>query len=164
MGKSLPLRGKLKDFARAINSGRPKSNEPVPARDTRIDQYKEPQKQHNQRNIEAETQQKRLNSNMEVSSSVNRIRGVPLAEVVVNCARRWFSDSLKQAKAGDRAMQVIVGQMYASGYGVPQDTAKAKEWIKKASSSRHASWNVLGKQPGYIGSDSMSESDQNDGN
>ena len=38
--------------------------------------------------------------------------------------KRWFRDILKEAKAGDINMQVLVGQMYYSGYGVPRDDQK----------------------------------------
>ncbi|GFY95757.1 hypothetical protein Acr_11g0000630 [Actinidia rufa] len=48
----------------------------------------------------------------------------PLSRVVSDCARRWFQDSLKEAKSGDVSMQVLVGQMYYSGYGVPRDAHK----------------------------------------
>jgi len=48
----------------------------------------------------------------------------PLAKVVADCAKRWFQDTLKEAKAGDTGMQVLVGQMYNSGYGVPRDPQK----------------------------------------
>ncbi|RYQ94789.1 hypothetical protein Ahy_B08g089720 isoform F [Arachis hypogaea] len=37
---------------------------------------------------------------------------------------RWFRDTLKEAKAGDINMQVLVGQMYYSGYDVPRDDQK----------------------------------------
>ena len=49
---------------------------------------------------------------------------VPLADVVSDCVKRWFQDTLKEASAGDPAMQVLVGQMFCSGYGVPKDTKK----------------------------------------
>ncbi|KAI5407750.1 hypothetical protein KIW84_053838 [Lathyrus oleraceus] len=48
----------------------------------------------------------------------------PLAKVVADCAKRWFQDTLKEAKGGDSTMQVLVGQMYYSGYGVPRDPQK----------------------------------------
>lgn len=48
----------------------------------------------------------------------------PLARVVADCAKRWFQETLKEAKAGDTAMQVLVGQMYNSGYGVSRDPQK----------------------------------------
>lgn len=49
---------------------------------------------------------------------------VPLSEVVKDCVKRWFQDTLKEAKAGDIAMQVLVGQMYYNGYGVSKDVNK----------------------------------------
>lgn len=51
-------------------------------------------------------------------------RGLPLSEVVSDCIKRWFVDTLKEAKNGDINMQVLVGQMYYSGYGVPRDAQK----------------------------------------
>jgi TPR repeat protein len=38
--------------------------------------------------------------------------------------KRWFEDTLKEAKTGDISMQVLVGQMYFNGYGVPKDVEK----------------------------------------
>lgn len=49
---------------------------------------------------------------------------VPLSGVVADCVKRWFKDTLREAKAGDVNMQVLVGQMYYSGYGVPKDAQK----------------------------------------
>lgn len=51
---------------------------------------------------------------------------VPLSDVVADCVRRWFWDALAEAKAGDAAMQVLVGQMYHSGYGVPRNEQKVR--------------------------------------
>lgn len=51
---------------------------------------------------------------------------VPLAQVVEDCVRRWFQDTLKEAKSGDVGMQVLVGQMYCSGYGIPKDEHKVR--------------------------------------
>ncbi|CAJ1857964.1 unnamed protein product [Sphenostylis stenocarpa] len=80
----------------------------------------------------------------------------PLAKVVADCAKRWFQDTLKEAKAGDTAMQVLVGQMYNSGYGVPRDPKKGHVWISKASRNRNSVWKVCDKRPGYRASDSDS--------
>ncbi|XVE62094.1 hypothetical protein DITRI_Ditri06bG0091800 [Diplodiscus trichospermus] len=60
-------------------------------------------------------------SKTESSSGTQRL---PLSEVVSDCVKRWFKDTLKEAKAGDVNMQVLVGQMYYSGYGVPRDAQK----------------------------------------
>lgn len=61
---------------------------------------------------------------MEAAENSERQQRVPLAEVVNDCVNRWFQDTLKEAKAGDTAMQVLVGQMYYSGYGVARDAQK----------------------------------------
>ncbi|KAL6209265.1 hypothetical protein ACLB2K_020207 [Fragaria x ananassa] len=65
-------------------------------------------------------------------------------------------DTLKEAKGGDTAMQVLVGQMYLSGYGVEKNPEKGHAWISRASRSRRAIWKVSQKQPGYHASDSDS--------
>ncbi|KAK3151354.1 hypothetical protein QOZ80_3AG0244820 [Eleusine coracana subsp. coracana] len=84
---------------------------------------------------------------------------VPLAEVVLDCTKRWFQDALKEARAGDAAMQVLVGQMYRSGYGVNKNEHKARIWMEKASRYRSTVWKVSNKRPGYNASDSDSDSD-----
>ncbi|XP_076918742.1 uncharacterized protein LOC143579279 [Bidens hawaiensis] len=91
----------------------------------------------------------------EESSSMNR--RIPLADVVLECSRRWFQDTLKEAKAGDIGMQVLVGQMYSSGYGVVKDAQKGQAWISRASRSRSSVWKVGDKHPGYNASDSDSD-------
>ncbi|KAF0902247.1 hypothetical protein E2562_014483 [Oryza meyeriana var. granulata] len=82
---------------------------------------------------------------------------VPLSEVVLDCTRRWFQDTLKEARAGDAAMQVLVGQMYRSGYGVNKNEHKAQIWMEKASRYRSTVWKVSNKRPGYNASDSDSD-------
>ncbi|XP_018683035.2 uncharacterized protein LOC103989686 isoform X1 [Musa acuminata AAA Group] len=67
---------------------------------------------------------------------------VPLRDVVADCTRRWFQDALKEARAGDAAMQVLVGQMYHNGYGIPKNEQKAHAWITKASNYRSSVWKV----------------------
>lgn len=86
----------------------------------------------------------------------DRRNRVPLASVVSKCVNRWFHDTLKEAKAGDSGMQVLVGQMYYSGYGVPRDVHKGRAWIAQASKSRASVWKVCNKRPGYNASDSDS--------
>lgn len=61
---------------------------------------------------------------MESSNGDSSSNRVPLSEVVSECVKRWFKDTLKEAKAGDINMQILVGQMYYSGYGVPRDAQK----------------------------------------
>ncbi|XP_030541879.1 uncharacterized protein LOC115749278 isoform X1 [Rhodamnia argentea] len=82
---------------------------------------------------------------------------VPLSEVVSDCVKRWFKDTLKEAKAGDVNMQVLVGQMYYSGYGVPRDAQKGRSWMTRASRVRSSAWKVSDKRPGYNASDSDSD-------
>ncbi|XP_059642464.1 uncharacterized protein LOC132284381 [Cornus florida] len=84
-------------------------------------------------------------------------RRAPLAKVVSDCLSRWFQDTLKEAKAGDVSMQVLVGQMYLSGYGVPRDTQKGRLWVTRAARVRSSVWSVSNKRPGYNASDSDSE-------
>ncbi|KAJ8478780.1 hypothetical protein OPV22_022507 [Ensete ventricosum] len=86
---------------------------------------------------------------------------VPLKEVVADCARRWFQDALKEARAGDVSMQVLVAQMYHSGYGVTKNEQKANVWITKASRYRSAVRKVSNKRPGYNASDSDSDEEKN---
>ncbi|XP_008782586.1 uncharacterized protein LOC103702077 isoform X2 [Phoenix dactylifera] len=89
-------------------------------------------------------------------------RRVPLSEVVSDCVRRWFQDALREAKNGDAAMQVLVGQMYHSGYGCPRNEQKGKAWIAKASKYRSAVWKVSDKHPGYNASDSDTDEVKDD--
>ncbi|KAG7960422.1 hypothetical protein I3843_10G122400 [Carya illinoinensis] len=49
---------------------------------------------------------------------------LPLSEVVSECINQWFKDTLKDAKAGNINMQILVGQMYYNGYGIPRDAQK----------------------------------------
>ena len=62
--------------------------------------------------------------NLAVVCGLEADERVPLAEVVSDCTRRWFQDALKEARAGDITMQVLVGQMYRSGYGVNKNEHK----------------------------------------
>ncbi|XP_047332194.1 uncharacterized protein LOC124935811 [Impatiens glandulifera] len=81
----------------------------------------------------------------------------PLSLVVSDCVRRWFQDTLKEAKAGDISMQVLVGQMYNNGYGISKDAQKARAWMSRASRIRSSVWKVSNKRPGYNASDSDSD-------
>lgn len=89
-------------------------------------------------------------------------RRVPLSAVVSDCVRRWFQDALREARNGDAAMQVLVGQMYHSGYGCLRNEQKGKAWIAKASKYRSAVWKVGDKHPGYNASDSDSDEVKDD--
>lgn len=57
-------------------------------------------------------------------SSEKQSNRLPLSDVVSDCLRRWFQDTLKEARAGDLSMQVLVAQMYYNGYGIPKDHQK----------------------------------------
>ncbi|GLT66113.1 hypothetical protein SLA2020_385010 [Shorea laevis] len=96
---------------------------------------------------------KKMESSSEKDATNQR---VPLSEVVSDCVKRWFKDTLKEAKAGDVNMQVLVGQMYYSGYGVPRDAQKGRIWMTRASRIRSSVWKVSDKRPGYNASDSDS--------
>ena len=67
---------------------------------------------------------------MESSADKGSDTRLALAEVVADCVKRWFKDTLKDAKAGDINMQVLVGQMYYSGYGVPRDVQKVSCFLR----------------------------------
>ncbi|CAK7343704.1 unnamed protein product [Dovyalis caffra] len=107
-------------------------------------------------------------SDLDKSSSSNNSSGnsnssrLPLSVVVSDCIKRWFKDTLKEAKAGDINMQVLVGQMYYSGYGVPKDGQKGRIWMTRASRTRSWVWKVSDKQPGYNASDSDSDESNDD--
>ncbi|KAF2296328.1 hypothetical protein GH714_037420 [Hevea brasiliensis] len=92
-----------------------------------------------------------------------RVDSQPL-KVVSLCAKRWFQDTLREANAGDIAMQVLVGQMYYSGYGVQKNAQKGCEWINRASKSRASVWKVSDKHPGYNASDSDSDEAKREAN
>ncbi|KAG6596323.1 hypothetical protein SDJN02_09052 [Cucurbita argyrosperma subsp. argyrosperma] len=94
---------------------------------------------------------------METSGGTEALNRVPLSEVVSDCVKRWFKDTLTEAKRGDINMQVLVGQMYYSGYGIPRDAQKGRIWMTKASRSRSSVWKVSDKHPGYNASDSDSD-------
>ncbi|CAI9761898.1 unnamed protein product [Fraxinus pennsylvanica] len=91
------------------------------------------------------------------NGETGKLRRLPLSEVVEDCVRRWFRDTLNEAKAGDINMQVLVGQMYYSGYGVPRDAQKGRIWMTRASRVRSSVWKVSNKRPGYNASDSDSD-------
>ncbi|KAF5476352.1 hypothetical protein F2P56_008078, partial [Juglans regia] len=113
---------------------------------------RDPQEQRRRESEQLEMESS--NNNDSSNSSNNRL---PLSEVVSECVKRWFKDTLKDAKAGDINMQILVGQMYYSGYGVPRDAQKGRVWITRASRTRSSVWKVSDKRPGYNASDSDSD-------
>ncbi|CAI0424026.1 unnamed protein product [Linum tenue] len=106
--------------------------------------------------IDAANRSHNVSSSSSSASAGSNFR-VPLSEVVSDCVKRWFKDTLKEAKAGDINMQVLVSQMYFSGYGVPQDGQKARIWMARAARTRSSVWRVSDKRPGYNASDSDSD-------
>ncbi|KAK9168006.1 hypothetical protein Syun_000146 [Stephania yunnanensis] len=151
MGKSLPSTTRLHDFARATTQrfSSPRRAKPI-SKLANLDQIKLPLKKI-----------KMDNKNQQESSSEVRL---PLSFVVSDCVGRWFQDTLKQAKDGDVSMQVLVGQMYYTGYGIPKDDSKGRAWIAKASKSRSSVLKFGDKRPGYGASDSDSEELEEDKN
>ncbi|KAG7574088.1 Sel1-like repeat [Arabidopsis suecica] len=137
MGKSIPVKTGLRGASAAV-AGFIKSSKPIRP----ISSMDSPDK----------------DSSAPTTTETSR-RFVPLSSVVSDCAKRWFKDTLEEAKAGNITMQVLLGQMYYSGYGVPKDAKKGRLWITKASRVRSSVWKVKDKRPGYNASDSDSESD-----
>ncbi|KAL3630545.1 hypothetical protein CASFOL_023529 [Castilleja foliolosa] len=165
MGKSVPSAQKLHQFALLIASS-PSNGSRRPAQLKPVSKarpvYKaRPVSSPDSTGSKSGPEQLRLGRlPMEAAESSEGRRRSPLAEVVSDCVQRWFQDTLKDAKNGDTAMQVLVGQMYYSGYGVSRDVQRGKAWINKASKSRSSVWKVGDKHPGYNASDS--DSDVND--
>ncbi|XP_010543693.1 PREDICTED: uncharacterized protein LOC104816524 [Tarenaya hassleriana] len=150
MGKSILCTVRFQEFAIRLSSENPTRPRSVPtsrnkvflrkSRETRVEDL-------NRVKLE------KKGSNSRSGPGPDR---VPLAQVVDDCVKRWFQDTLKEAKAGDVGMQVLVGQMYCSGYGVPKDEQKGRAWINRASRTRSSAWQVSDKRPGYNASDSDS--------
>lgn len=116
MGKSLPTTTRLQEFARLVSSEKLQSlKQAKPISRSRMSSPETAKLKGAQLGSE------RVRLKMESSEGQNRM---PLAQVVSDCAKRWFQDTLKEAKAGDITMQVLVGQMYFSGYGVSRDPQK----------------------------------------
>ncbi|XP_019459643.1 PREDICTED: uncharacterized protein LOC109359436 isoform X1 [Lupinus angustifolius] len=92
-------------------------------------------------------------SKLKIESSECR---VPLSQVVSDCTKRWFQDTLNEAKAGDSAMQLLLADMYFNGYGVPIDPQKGNAWINKASRSKKSVRKASDIHIGYRTSDSDS--------
>ncbi|RLN28555.1 hypothetical protein C2845_PM05G20430 [Panicum miliaceum] len=88
----------------------------------------------------------------------------PLSEVVGDCVQRWFQDAFKEARKGDIANQVLVAQMFFSGYGVPKNEYKGRQWMDRASRFRSSALKVGMKRPGYNASDSDSDEANDDAN
>ncbi|KAK3407792.1 uncharacterized protein LOC104421024 [Eucalyptus grandis] len=163
MGKSIPSATRLQDFARAVSSSDklrlPKQAKPISRIRVSTPETSRPGGSGGGGGGGGGVRtdpKKKMEVGRAKSLELERNTRLPLAQVVSDCARRWFQDTLREAKAGDGAMQVLVGQMYNSGYGVPRDPQKGRAWINKASKARSSVWRVSDKQPGYNASDSDS--------
>ena len=116
MGKSIPSTTKLQEFAKIIASDKlPRSKRAKPISRIRVSSPETAKPGA----VRVDSERKKI-----MESSGTQQNRLPLALVVSDCVKRWFQDTLKEAKAGDSAMQVLVGQMYSSGYGVPKDPHK----------------------------------------
>ncbi|PIN01075.1 hypothetical protein CDL12_26420 [Handroanthus impetiginosus] len=108
MGKSIPSTHKLQQFARVIAStnARPRrANQLKPVSKARPISSPDP--------TGSRPDKLCLNGRrMEAAENSERQQRTPLSGVVEDCVKRWFQDTLKEAKNGDIAMQVLVGQMY----------------------------------------------------
>uniref|UniRef100_A0A2P2IQG6 Uncharacterized protein MANES_07G136700 n=1 Tax=Rhizophora mucronata TaxID=61149 RepID=A0A2P2IQG6_RHIMU len=158
MGKSAAATGKLQELAKIVSSHKPKRTKtalpsilPLRPREVRAADSSERAKL-----------KKMEESSSSLSISLDGQKRVPLSHVVSDCVRRWFQDTLREAKAGDVAMQVLVGQMYSTGYGIPKDPRKGCAWINRASRTRPSAWKVSNKLPGYNASDSDSDETKGD--
>ncbi|KAK6156050.1 hypothetical protein DH2020_010298 [Rehmannia glutinosa] len=124
MGKSIPSPQKLQQFVRVIASpdnGSRRPSQLKPVSKTR------PLSSPDPTGCKPDSHQLRISTRrMEAAENSERRRRMPLADVVSDCVQRWFQDTLKEAKNGDISMQVLVGQMYYSGYGVTKDLQKMK--------------------------------------
>lgn len=165
MGKSMPSLARLQGLTRVITSNRipQRPRDQIKPPPSRVRPLSSPQPSKlSAVFVESNNQQKQLKVSRKMaenstSDSLGLERRIPLADVVADCAKRWFQDTLKEAKAGDSAMQVLVAQMYKSGYGVPANAQKAEAWMFKASRTVRSVWKVTDKRPGYHASDSDSE-------
>ncbi|XP_009796725.1 uncharacterized protein LOC107815926 [Nicotiana tabacum] len=168
MGKSVLSPNRIQDFARIISSSNNRIHGPTQVKPpaSRIRSVPSAKSRavvggdSSERRLKLRTknmEEASSNSNSNTSSSNQQRQRVPLADVVADCVKRWFQDTLKEAKAGDISMQVLVGQMYYSGYGISRDAQKGRAWINRASKSRSSAWKVSDKRPGYNASDSDSD-------
>lgn len=110
MGKSIPIKTGL----RAAAAGFIKSSKPIRPISSNI-------------TMDSPDKDSSAAASTATTSDSSR-RFVPLSSVVSDCAKRWFKDTLEEAKAGNITMQVLLGQMYYSGYGVPKDAKKVSSF------------------------------------
>ncbi|KAF6253816.1 hypothetical protein COO60DRAFT_386607 [Scenedesmus sp. NREL 46B-D3] len=70
-------------------------------------------------------------SDSDSSDSAGPVR-VPLKLVVADAVKRWFNETLSEARRGDVKQQALLSQMYADGYGCKQDVEQSKVWGERA--------------------------------
>lgn len=127
MGKSIVSTVRFAEFAIKLSSENPsRPHRPTPRNKVFVKKTRETQLDYSHL-VKLEKAGSHSGSNPVPGSDPNR---VPLAQVVEDCVRRWFQDTLKEAKSGDVGMQVLVGQMYCSGYGIPKDEHKVHFFLK----------------------------------
>ncbi|KAI3884503.1 hypothetical protein MKW92_028821 [Papaver armeniacum] len=152
MAKSIPPSTKIQQIAKITS-------------EKLINHSKQPKPKSLNEFLKPETSKSSVDFEKSKQSSVQNRATTPLSRVVSSCVKRWFQDTLKEARDGDSGKQVLVSQMYYNGYGIPKDARKGRAWIIKASKSRSSmAWEVRNKQPGYNASDSDSDNltDDND--
>ncbi|KAJ1417735.1 Tetratricopeptide-like helical domain superfamily [Sesbania bispinosa] len=148
MGKSLESVARLQELSRVVSSAKPhRSKGTQPRSANRV---------ATPRTVVQPCGAVKVDSAKKMEALEGEQCRTPLSKVVADCAKRWFQETLKEAKAGDIAMQVLVGQMFYSGYGVRRNPEMGHAWISKASKSRSSVWKVSDKRPGYRASDSDS--------
>lgn len=57
---------------------------------------------------------------------------VPLKLVVQDAVKRWFNETLSEARRGDVKQQALLAQMLAEGYGCKQDLEESRRWAERA--------------------------------
>ncbi|MCL7043568.1 hypothetical protein MKW94_004940 [Papaver nudicaule] len=149
MGKSLSSTTRLQEFSRITKQTLHKHNS--------RNQKKQPIMAETAKLVTPKDSTEKLK--LKVENPEQNQQRIPLSDVVSDCVKRWFHDTLKEAKAGDISMQVLVGQMYYNGYGITRDPNKGASWITKASRTRSSVWKISEKRPGYNASDSDSSDD-----
>ncbi|KAL0299349.1 UNVERIFIED_CONTAM: hypothetical protein Sradi_6594700 [Sesamum radiatum] len=140
MGKSIPSAHNLQHFARVIASA---TTRPRRAAQLRPASKVRPISSPDATGPRPDSNQLRLKARQMEDAENSERRRMPLSEVVADCVKRWFQDTLKEAKNGDIAMQVLVGQMYYSGYGVARDAQKFMNEESKVSMIGNVRFNFV---------------------
>jgi hypothetical protein len=73
------------------------------------------------------------NAQLELGTRYLLGRGVAIEDAVQ--ARNWFT---KAADHGNATAQFWLGEMYSTGWGIPEDKARAAIWYRKAADQGHA--------------------------